>query len=172
MPPFTQTNYEALKMKFAWIFLALVLAGCNSSSNDGSTTDTEQTSEKAVADITEVTAQGDAGNYTFYVTIASDETGCKQYADWWEVLSNDGQLIHRRILAHSHPTDQPFTRASSPVNIQAEDTVYIRAHMNKDGYTGAVFKGSVVSGFLKATTIPNFSDEIAAQQPLPSGCAF
>ena len=146
-----------------------MLAGCNSSSNNS---DNEPTAEKAIADITEVTAQGNAGNYTFYVTVKSDETGCEQYADWWEVLSSDGQLIHRRILAHSHPTDQPFTRAGSPINIQDTDTVYVRAHMNKDGYSGDVFTGSVASGFLKATTVPDFSDEIAAQQPLPTGCAF
>lgn len=156
-------------MKYSLIFLTLFITACNSSSD---TTIKGETSEKAKANITEVTAQGSSGNYTFYVTVASDETGCDQYADWWEVLNADGELIYRRVLLHSHPDDQPFTRSGSPVNIQSGDIVYIRAHMNNDSYSGDVFKGSISNGFLKIDTPPVFSDSIDEQQPLPDGCAF
>lgn len=154
-------------MKYSWILLSLFLVACNSGSSD-----TKEATVVAKANITEVTAQGNSSGYTFYVTVASDETGCDQYADWWEVLSANGDLIYRRILFHSHPNDQPFTRAGSPVNIQPNDIVYIRAHMNKAGYTGDVFKGSTTTGFLKTNTTPGFSKSIETQAPLPNGCAF
>lgn len=156
-------------MKYSWFIFALFITACNSSSD---TTTQEAISERPKANITEVTAQGSEGNFTFYVTVASDETGCDQYADWWEVLNANGELVYRRVLLHSHPTDQPFTRSGSPVNIESDATVYIRAHMNNDGYTGDVFKGSVTNGFLKIDTPPVFSDSIDEQQPLPNDCAF
>ncbi len=147
-----------------------LLTACGSGTTEKE--DDKGSSSAIKANVTEVTAQGATGNYTFYVTIASDETGCDQYADWWEVLSADGNLIHRRILAHSHPADQPFTRSGSPVAINQTDIVYIRAHMNKLGYVGDVFKGSVATGFLKETNLPNFSATLDQEVPLPSGCAF
>jgi len=156
--------------KFSWIFLSLLIVACNSSSSNTSGNGNGNVVPKA--NITEVTAQANQGAYTFYVTVASDETGCDQYADWWEVLGAKGDLIYRRILFHSHPTDQPFTRSGSPVHINANDIVYIRAHMNKAGYTGDVFKGSIASGFLKTNTAPSFAKSIETQTPLPDGCAF
>lgn len=75
-------------MKYSWIILSFFLVACNSSSTDTDGSGNQQ--EVAKANITEVTAQGDSGLYTFYVTVASDETGCDQYADWWEVLNANG----------------------------------------------------------------------------------
>ena len=122
--------------------------------------------------VTAVNVKGNEGAYTFAVTLESDETGCEQYADWWEVLSEKGELLYRRILVHSHPNTQPFTRSGGQVAVKADDVTYVRAHMNKEGYAGAVMKGSVAKGFKVVTDLPTFSKKIETQKPLPQGCLF
>ncbi|MEM7135611.1 MAG: hypothetical protein AAF500_03480, partial [Myxococcota bacterium] len=100
-----------------------------------------------LAKVVSVQASGASGAYTFSVTVSSPDTGCDQYADWWEVLTPDGTLLYRRILQHSHVDEQPFTRSGGPVDATASDRVIVRAHMNPTGYGGAAFSGSVDSGF-------------------------
>ena len=156
-------------MKLLTLFLFLFITACNSSEQNKNP-ESSNPSNTAKANITAVTAQGNESNYTFHVTIKSDETGCEQYADWWEILKADGTLVYRRILAHSHPDDQPFTRSGEPVKVTQNETLYIRAHMNKLGYVGDVFTGNVADGFTKAENLPNFSQNIDEQEPLPSGC--
>jgi len=128
--------------------------------------------ETIQANVTAVETKGSDGAYRFAVTLKSTETGCDQYANWWEVLSKDGSLLYRRILVHSHPDTQPFTRSGGSINIGKDDIVYVRGHMNKLGYVGDVFRGTVFSGFKKVTKIPNFSKDIETLSPLPDGCAF
>lgn len=124
------------------------------------------------ADVTAVTAQGSSGAYTFKVTLKSTETGCAQYADWWEVVSEKGELLYRRILVHSHPDTQPFTRSGGEIALKSSEMVYVRAHMNKEGYVGDVFKGSVHTGFKKVTNLPHFPKDLEKLEPLPTGCLF
>ena len=121
-----------------------------------------------------VTVSGEKGNYTFSVTLKSPDKGCQQYADWWEVLSENGDLIYRRILAHSHVNEQPFTRSGGTVNISANDVVIIRGHMNTVGYGDgeAAMKGSVISGFQAFTISKDFAADIEKNSPQPNGCAF
>ena len=124
------------------------------------------------ANVTAVNVKGSEGAYIFAVTLKSDETGCAQYADWWEILSDKGDLLYRCILVHSHPDTQPFTRSGGKVDIKADEIMYVRAHMNKLGYVGDVLKGSVVKGFRRVETTPAFKKELEKQDPLPKGCAF
>jgi pyruvate/2-oxoglutarate dehydrogenase complex dihydrolipoamide acyltransferase (E2) component len=124
------------------------------------------------ADVTHVQASGAPGAYQFNVTVKSPDTGCKQYADWWEVVSEDGKLLYRRVLLHSHVDEQPFTRSGGPVPIKADTVVWVRAHMNTSGYGGAALKGSVKGGFAKAEPPANFAASLAKQPPLPEGCDF
>ena len=124
------------------------------------------------ANVTAVKTSGDEGAYRFAVTLKSTETGCAQYADWWEVLNEKGELLYRRILVHSHPDAQPFTRSGGPVNIKKYDILYVRGHMNRVGYIGDVMKGSVVKGFEAVTDLPTFPQKLEKQSPLPKGCAF
>ena len=127
---------------------------------------------EGLARVTDVSVSGETNNYNFSVTIASPDTGCDQYADWWEVFTEDGTLIYRRILAHSHVNEQPFTRGGGGVAIGPDDVVYIRAHMNNTGYGTEVFKGSVSGGFVADELAQDFATDLATQDPLPSGCAF
>ena len=97
-------------------------------------------------DIVSVEVSGTENNYKFNVGISSPDTGCGQYANWWEVFSEDGQLLYRRILLHSHVSEQPFVRSGGPVDIAPNDVVYIRAHMNPVGYGGLLMTGTVQDG--------------------------
>ena len=128
--------------------------------------------EAITADIQAVSIHGQPGRYDFSVTIKSPDLGCAQYADWWEVLDESGRLLYRRVLFHSHADEQPFTRSGGPIPIQADTTVWVRAHMNRAGYGGVAFKGSAKSGFKQAMPSPEFAKDAARQAPLPDGCAF
>ncbi len=124
------------------------------------------------ADVIGVQVSGAPGAYQFNVTIKSPDTGCAQYADWWEVVSEDGRLLYRRVLLHSHVDEQPFARSGGPVPVKPDTVVWVRSHMNTGGYGGVVFKGSVKTGFAKAEPPANFAAGLAKQVPLPEGCDF
>ncbi len=124
------------------------------------------------AAITGVTVSGSENSYTFAVTIKSPDTGCDQYADWWEIFNEDGDLIYRRILGHSHVDEQPFTRSGGSVEISSNTFVYIRAHMNNLGYGTTVFSGTVDGGFSMETIDVDLHEGIETTEPLPSNCAF
>ena len=132
----------------------------------------ETTMTTVQADVIAVQISGQAGLYQFNVTVRSPDLGCKQYADWWEVVSEDGKLLYRRVLLHSHVDEQPFARSGGPVPIQPDTVVWVRAHMNTGSYGGAAFKGTVKTGFTKAEPPANFAPALAKQQPLPEGCDF
>ena len=132
----------------------------------------EKVSSIISADVIDVKIDGIQGNYTFHVTIESPDTGCDQYADWWEVVSTDGVLIYRGVLAHSHVAEQPFTRPGGNVKISRDQVVIVRAHMNTTGYGGKVMVGSVKYGFEEQPHNPGFARSLEKQEPLPEGCAF
>jgi hypothetical protein len=118
-----------------------------------------------------VAAKGKPGAYALAVTVQSPDRGCDHYADWWEVVSPDGRLLFRRVLMHSHPDEQPFTRPGGPVPISAQETVVVRAHFHPTGYGGAVLRGSVATGFAAwPEAPPAFAAELAREQPLPTEC--
>ncbi len=125
-----------------------------------------------LADVTAAEFRSQANGFTASVTIQSPDTGCEQYADWWEIISETGELLYRRILAHSHVTEQPFTRSGGPVPITETDTVYIRAHMHPGGYGGQVLKGSMATGFQPQVLSEDFASDLETLPPLPSSCAF
>jgi hypothetical protein len=135
------------------------------------------------ANVTAVAATGEPGAYTFAVTIESADIDCTQYADWWEVLSDSGSLVFRRILEHSHTDengttdpDAPgntFTRDGGPVAVAADDVIVVRAHMSSGGYEGMALRGSAAGGFDEAPDIDsNFAASLENDTPLPAGCLF
>ena len=126
--------------------------------------------KQAIAQSVEVS--GTEGNYTFSVNLKSPDLGCDQYADWWEVISLDEQLLYRRILGHSHVNEQPFTRSGGPVNINEDEEVYVRGHMNNLSYGSIVLKGTVANGFVKDTLAADFAKGLETAEPLPTNCAF
>ncbi len=169
------------------ITVAVVLAGCGSSgtntdagNNAGAETQAVENtvpaqsspSQSSLARIEAVNFSGEPGNYNFSVTVSSPDTGCNQYADWWEVLTADGELLYRRILAHSHVSEQPFTRSGGPVQIAGNEQVILRAHMNNSGYGSQVYRGTIESGFTESATDSGFAEDLEFVDPLPDDCAF
>ena len=124
------------------------------------------------AGVMRVEVSGDEQNYSFSVTVKSPDTGCEQFSDWWEVITPEGDLIYRRILLHSHVTEQPFTRSGGPVDVTRSAELIIRAHMNTTGYGTEAMQGSVEEGFRKVTLTNNFAVSLEKKAPLPTGCAF
>ena len=125
-----------------------------------------------LADVVGVEVRGQTGNYSFSVTVSSPDTDCEQYADWWEVLGEDGELLYRRVLLHSHVGEQPFARSGGPVTIDPDQVVWVRAHMHPGGYGGTAFRGTVGGGFAEAELSPEFAAGMVRQEPLLEGCAF
>ena len=130
------------------------------------------TEGSATANVEVVTLNGEGNSYTFSVTVRSDATGCDQYSDWWEVLSESGELVYRRVLLHSHVGEQPFTRSGGPVDVQQDETVIVRAHMSKSGFGGIAMLGSVMDGFSVVEPPSGFGNGVEMLEPLPSACAF
>ena len=128
--------------------------------------------DSIAADVLSVNVTGQPNSYSFNVQVSSPDTGCDQYADWWEVLSEDGQLLYRRVLLHSHVSEQPFSRSGGPVAVDENAIVIVRAHMNNGGYGGAALRGSASSGFETVQLESGFAAEVEAMAPLPDGCAF
>lgn len=132
----------------------------------------EEMSSQEGAAVIKVEVQGNPQQYNFSVTVESPDTGCDQYADWWEVISLDGDLLYRRVLLHSHVSEQPFTRSGGAVAIDAGVEVYVRAHMNNKGYGTKVMKGSPATGFTAIDLANDFAEDLAQKEPLPKDCDF
>jgi len=147
------------------IFLGLFFFSCKSESQSVS-------SKESYADVTAVNVSGDDNHYQFSVTLGRPDTVCDQYADWWEVISESGDLIYRRILAHSHVNEQPFTRSGGEVQVLRNQKVWVRAHMNNTGYGGKMLVGTVETGFVEENASVDFAKELETQSPLPTGCSF
>jgi hypothetical protein len=135
------------------------------------------------ANVTAVSITGSPPAYQFVISIESSDVDCTQYADWWEVLSEDGTLVYRRILEHSHTdengtsdADAPgntFTRDGGPVALAPEASVLVRAHMNVGGYNGRVMQGSPSGAFNDAAALAaGFAAGVESEAPQPAGCLF
>jgi len=71
------------------------------------------------ADVLEVKVQHNGGDsFQLITTVKHDDTGWKHYANAWEVLDMQGNIIGTRVLHHPHVDEQPFTR-SLRLNIPA-----------------------------------------------------
>jgi len=175
----------ARKLGFLLAFF-VILAGCSvfEPSASGQPTDSgvvannlddapsDLVSPMIFADVISVEVSGSDNSYQFSVGVRSPDTGCDQFADWWEVVSPDGQLLYRRILLHSHVGEQPFVRSGGPVPILPDQIVLIRAHLNTLGYGGQALRGSVAEGFTPFEVELDFAASLEDQPPLPKGCDF
>jgi hypothetical protein len=109
--------------------------GSDSLSNDG----------LANADVEFVRAvQSSDGSWTFHVTVRHPDTGWEDYADGWDIVVPDGQVLKSgaaekftRLLLHPHENEQPFTRSQSSIVVPDGVTILVvRAHDLIDGFGG------------------------------------
>ncbi len=168
--------YQSL---FPLVFICFCFFSCNNSieavkapEDIEAIDDMEKPDPSKLAAVLSVAVSGNEGRYTFNVEIGSPDTGCDQYADWWEVIDENGQLKYRRILAHSHVNEQPFKRSGGPVPVNADDRLFVRAHMNNTGYGIEVMSGSVQEGFKEDSLEVDFAVDLAKEDPLPADCDF
>ena len=82
------------------------------------------------ADVREVRiSKVQSGVFRIEVTVAHRDEGWQHYANRWEVVAPDGQVLATRVLRHPHVHEQPFTRALPRVHVpEGNDWVTIRAH--------------------------------------------
>ncbi|PHS64681.1 MAG: hypothetical protein COB12_07980 [Flavobacterium sp.] len=160
-------------MNLLYFIFPLLFISCNSSDDPVISDEIEIIETTEQAEVVSISVSGNENSYNFSVGILSPDTGCEQYANWWEIISEDGsELIYRRILGHSHVNEQPFVRSGGLVEISANQTVIIRAHMNTSSFGIKVYKGTVASDFSAFTLDDNFAINLELQDPLPTGCAF
>ena len=89
------------------------------------------------ADVIGVQVDKTGSSYRFDVTVRHDDTGWQHYADKWDVVTPEGEILATRVLYHPHVNEQPFTRSLSGVEIGAGvSSVVIRAHDLVHGYGG------------------------------------
>lgn len=81
---------------------------------------------------------------TFWVTVEHADTGWEHYANSFEILKENGTLIKRRILAHPHVEEQPFTRSLDGVKLHKNlKHVIVRARDSVHKYGGKEMKVAI-----------------------------
>lgn len=91
------------------------------------------------ADVVNVVVRDRAdGTYLFDVTVKHADEGWEHYANAFEIVDAAGTVLARRVLAHPHVDEQPFTRSLSRVEVPAGLTeVTVRAVDSVHGIGGA-----------------------------------
>lgn len=91
--------------------------------------------------VVDAQASGGGDIWTISVTLSHPDTGWDHYADGWQVLDSNENIIGFRTLAHPHVNEQPFTRSLSGVIIPADHNfVLIRARDNIGNWSAETFK--------------------------------
>ena len=134
----------------------------------------ENPNDDGSANVVAVAVTGDPNAYGFDVTLETTDVDCSHFADWWEVVTPEGELVYRRILAHPHTdglSGNPFTRGGGPVEIAADQEVVVRAHLNDLGYVGVARRGTAGGSFVIADDIDaTFATSVESETPQPDEC--
>lgn len=90
------------------------------------------------ADVLGATARCNTASVcSFSVTVQHADEGWDHYANQWDVLDAEGNVLGERVLLHPHENEQPFTRSLSGVKIPPGlQQVTIRAQDSVHGYGG------------------------------------
>ena len=146
-------NIMVVKHVIILVFGIVLIVGCQGKpetlSQETMITVSETTKADPVsngnADVTYVRAERAVdGSWTFYITVQHPDTGWEDYADGWDIVLPDGEIIKpdpdsefTRTLLHPHIDEQPFTRSQSKIKIPpGVTTIRVRAHDLVDGFGG------------------------------------
>lgn len=87
------------------------------------------------------------GTWRFDVTVRHNDQGWDHYADLWQVVDMQDNVLGERVLLHPHDTEQPFTRSQSGISIPADTMrVVVRAKCNVHGFGGQEILLDLTSG--------------------------
>ena len=126
--------------------------------------------------------QKDNNKYDISVTIQSPNEGCNRYADWWEAITEEGELLHRKILDSSQGFEHQFTSNALIDILDPDQTIIIRGHFSEDidsyrygygtGYTTQSMKGQVSqpSSFQQVRLPSQFAARVERQGEQPKEC--
>lgn len=94
------------------------------------------------ADVVDVRVQMQAdGSYRFAATVRHADEGWDHYADAFEIIGPDDDVLGARVLAHPHVNEQPFTRSLGGVKIpRGVATVKVRARDKVHGLGGKAYQ--------------------------------
>lgn len=92
-----------------------------------------------------ITALGD-GRYRIDATVLHEDTGWDHYANRWDVLTPDGDVLGVRELAHPHENEQPFTRSLTLEIPAGVTTVILQANDSVHGLGGETIELQVPPG--------------------------
>ncbi len=96
------------------------------------------------ADVLNATIKHLGGDrYRINTTVKHEDAGWDHYADRWDVLDTDGNVLDSRVLAHPHDNEQPFTRSLTLSIPAGMTTVIIRANDSVHGLGGVEFELAV-----------------------------
>ncbi|UJB71243.1 ATP-binding protein [Acaryochloris sp. 'Moss Beach'] len=121
-------------------------------------------------------ASEERGKYTFKANLYGPTEGCNQYVDWWEILSEDQELLDRPHFDISHDDQQPFSSTSKPIQASDNQTLLIRAHLHledkdKSGYEARqAWKGTIKDGFEMIRLPEKYATDLAKADPQPKPC--
>ena len=73
------------------------------------------------------------GMYQVSVTLEHADTGWDHYANRWDVLDQEGNVLGSRVLAHPHVNEQPFTRS---LRVEIPDSVKVVTIVASDSVHG------------------------------------
>lgn len=90
------------------------------------------------AHVLNVRALRQGESWRFDVSVRHGDRGWGHYADRWIVVdAQSGEEYGRRVLAHPHDSEQPFTRSESGIRIpEGTEAVIVKAACNLHGYGG------------------------------------
>jgi hypothetical protein len=86
-----------------------------------------------------ISAKG-GGVFRIDVTVRHEDAGWDHYANRWDVLDLDGNVLGSRVLAHPHDNEQPFTRSLTLDLPEGISVVIIRAHDSMHELGGMSFE--------------------------------
>jgi hypothetical protein len=138
---------NTLKHSLLVVLTAVLFAACGPSfeSRPQVSETPTRTPPAANADVLFVRAvQDERGTWTFHVTVEHPDTGWEDYADGWNVVTSDGEILKAnpdhaftRALMHPHVQEQPFTRSQPGLTIpESVQTLTVRAHDGLHGFGG------------------------------------
>ncbi|MEP5154024.1 hypothetical protein [Planktotalea sp.] len=94
--------------------------------------------------VVDANAENTGMGWNFDVTLEHGDTGWDNYADGWEIVDADGNVLGTRILHHPHVNEQPFTRSLRNVMVpDGMSEVFVRVKCSVDGWHDSGYKISL-----------------------------